>query len=142
MKHIHTLEQFLGESVAAPTEQGNFTLEMLYVRDQAHIFHWQTNSFAQHEAFGSFYEDYLELVDGIAEQVFGKMGKFHLGGQGTITLTDYSAGAVMPYLDQTEDIFRNRMKQVVPVEGNEEIYNTVEEVLSLVNKLRYLLTLG
>ena len=48
----------------------------------------------------------------------------------------------MDYLDRTETIFRSEIKLVVPEEGNGEIYNKIEEILSLIDKLRYLLTLG
>jgi len=142
MNRLTSFNAYLSESVDSTTDRGNFLLELLYVRDQAHIFHWQTSSYAQHKALGKFYDDYLDLVDAVAEQVFGKMGKFFMGGQGTITLVDYNSQAMDSYLDQTEAIFRDKMQLVVPVEGNEEIYNTVEEILSLVNKLRYLLSLS
>ena len=142
MKPIGTFNHYLTESVESTTDRGSFLLELLYVRDQAHIFHWQTSSYAQHKALGKFYGDYLDLVDCVAEQVFGKMGKFFMGGTGTITLVDYSSQAIESYLSQSEVIFRDKMQLVVPVEGNEEIYNTVEEILSLVNKLRYLLSLS
>lgn len=142
MKPLSTFNHYLTESVESTTARGNFLLELLYVRDQAHIFHWQTSSYAQHKAFGLFYDDYLDLVDAVAEQVFGKMGKFFMGGNGTITLVDYSSQAIESYLSQSEAIFRDNMQSVIPVEGNEEIYNTVEEILSLINKLRYLLSLS
>ncbi len=134
MQKLTTFDRFLNENAQAGNDAGKLMLDLLYVRDQAHIFHWQTESYARHQALGGFYDDYIELVDDVAEQIFGKMGRFYLQDRGVITLMDY--------LDHTEAIFRSEIRLVVPEEGNGEIYNKIEEILSLIDKLRYLLTLG
>ena len=142
MQRLTTFDRFLNENAQAGNDAGKLMLDLLYVRDQAHIFHWQTESYARHQALGRFYDDYIELVDDVAEQIFGKMGRFYLQDRGVITFIDYSEQNLMDYLDHTEAIFRSEIKLVVPEEGNGEIYNKIEEVLSLIDKLRYLLTLG
>ena len=136
-----TIRRIVNENVESSNPKGDFLLRLLQIRDQSHIFHWQTESYAQHKAFGKFYENYLDKIDDLAEQIFGKMEGFYLEPSGSLSLVDYSDDNLTNFIDDACQFFRTEMMNVVPVEGNEEIYNTVEEVLSLMNKLKYLLTL-
>lgn len=129
------------EAVEAKTDEAHLLLKLLEIRDQAHIFHWQTKSYAEHKALGKFYDQYLDKIDDVAEQVFGKMGRFYLQPSGSITLVDYSDETMRNYLREADRFFRVDMEAIIPVNGNEEIYNSVEEVLSLVDRLKYRLTL-
>jgi DNA-binding ferritin-like protein len=46
-------------------------------RDQAHIFHWQTNgegSYAAHKALGKYYDAIPDMIDGLVEAHQGKHG--------------------------------------------------------------------
>ena len=49
--------------------------KLFEARDFAHYAHLQTDSYAQHKALGSFYEDLLELVDTLVETHAGQYGK-------------------------------------------------------------------
>ena len=70
MKLVKNYQDFVNEtyeaSLAEPTVDLQFsllTLELLAVRDQAHLFHWQTKSYEEHIAFGDFYDDFIDKVD-------------------------------------------------------------------------------
>lgn len=43
-------------------------------RTQAHIYHLQTKSYAEHKALQKYYEGIIDLIDGIAEAYQGKHG--------------------------------------------------------------------
>jgi DNA-binding ferritin-like protein len=118
---------------------GTFFVKMLAVRDQAHIYHWQTESFAQHEAFGNFYGKYIDLVDEIAENIMGvkERPKF---GKATITLEDYSDAAIKVYLEHARELFTSELRSVVDKQYT-DIFNLADEITSLINKMQYLLTL-
>ena len=47
---------------------------MIGIEQQLRILHWQTDSYAQHKALGSFYENLLDLTDDLAEMVQGAHG--------------------------------------------------------------------
>ena len=47
---------------------------LLHSRNQIHVFHLQTESYAEHKALGDFYEGIGELIDGIVESHQGKHG--------------------------------------------------------------------
>lgn len=44
-------------------------------RNTAHSNHWTTNSFAQHEALGDFYEDLIKVLDKYVEAYQGVLGQ-------------------------------------------------------------------
>jgi hypothetical protein len=46
------------------------------IEQQLRILHWQTDSFAQHEAFGKTYAALGDLIDAFMEGVMGKYGRF------------------------------------------------------------------
>lgn len=43
-------------------------------RDFAHKAHWRTNSYAQHMALGSFYDDIVQAIDAVVEAHQGQFG--------------------------------------------------------------------
>ena len=55
----------------------NFTQlvsKILHSRNQVHIFHLQTKSYAEHIALNEFYDGVLGLFDGLIESYQGKHG--------------------------------------------------------------------
>jgi len=46
-----------------------FTSTLFASRTQAHIFHLQTTSYAQHIALGEYYGGIVDLVDGLTELI-------------------------------------------------------------------------
>ena len=47
---------------------------ILHSRNQAHVFHLQTKSFAEHKALNDYYDGVVGLFDGIVESYQGKYG--------------------------------------------------------------------
>ena len=55
-------------------------------RNCAHLEHWNTSSYAAHQALGEFYDGVIDLVDDLVEAhsgAFGKVGKVDLGPRQT-----------------------------------------------------------
>lgn len=51
--------------------------KVFVTRNNAHLNHWNTSSYAQHMALGSFYEDVITTIDKLVEVYqanFGKIG--------------------------------------------------------------------
>jgi hypothetical protein len=43
-------------------------------RNQAHLSHWKTKSYAEHQALGSFYDDIIDTTDKLVEACQGSKG--------------------------------------------------------------------
>lgn len=60
--------------------EGTLTLEIVagklsYFYEQLHLLHWQTSSFAEHDALGKLYDRVGDLQDEIVEKIMGYTGK-------------------------------------------------------------------
>ena len=44
-------------------------------RNNSHARHWATNSYAQHQALGEFYDNIIEILDKYVEAYIGTFGK-------------------------------------------------------------------
>ena len=44
-------------------------------RNNSHARHWSTNSYAQHQALGEFYENIIEILDKYVKSYIGTFGK-------------------------------------------------------------------
>ena len=52
----------------------NLASKLLHSQSQAHVFHLQTKSFAEHKALQGFYEDIDDLLDSLIESYQGQFG--------------------------------------------------------------------
>jgi hypothetical protein len=105
-------------------------------RTQAHIFHLQTTSYAQHKALGSYYDKIIPLADTVVELVQGRYG----------IVRGYISPAAFKEDDATVSYFEALLKYVdlkraeLPQDSN--IQNQIENIIDLVSstlyKLKYL----
>jgi hypothetical protein len=128
------------EMEQAPTATpAQFILSLLQIRDQAHVIHWQTKLEAEHRNFGMFYEDFLGLVDALVESILGKYGQEALSfEEAAIGLVAYD-GNYDPFLemvDESIEIFYS----VFDPQQDSELYNDLDNIKTLKNKLKYLLS--
>jgi hypothetical protein len=103
---------------------------ILHSRNQAHVFHLQTPSFAEHKALNDFYDGIVPLFDGIIESYQGKYG----------IMKNYKSFKIEQY--------RNSKKTISYFEENRDsvedsfIQNQIDTVQELINstiyKLRFL----
>ncbi len=139
MKAETNFNKFVNESFGeAQDGYATFFLSMLGLRDQTHIFHWQTTSYARHMAFGGFYDAYLLLVDKLAEAMIGLHGRPQFS-DGEIELVSYSEESVMECIEAARELFLGQGTQLAG--DNSEIKNIIDEIIAEIDKLKYLLTL-
>lgn len=118
----------------------DFFVNMLRLRDQAHIYHWQTYSHSEHVSLKEYYESYLDLVDDLAEIIMGALKERPSVEGISFELNDYSAHNLEEYLKDAREVFEIDAKEVIPEEYG-EIHNKIEEVIETIDKLSYLVSL-
>ena len=100
-------------------------------REQAHIFHLQTQSYAAHKALNSYYDDIVELADTYVESFQGRYG----------ILTGYQPAARFFEDDSAIKYFEgllmfvDKIRQELPQDG--ELNNTVDEISGLISSTIY-----
>ena len=117
----------------------SYICEALSLRGQIHIYHRQTESFAEHKALDAFYNEIVEQIDEFVETYQGRFGRIKLE-KNTSSLENYTKGAptkaLKAFLKSTEAM----MEEVA--EKAPELENLLQETLALTNKTLYMLTLA
>ena len=107
---------------------------------QLKVNHWQTKGFARHNAFGSTFDELLELVDRYVEEAMGKYGRFILDDETkTIELVNLSEIDMKVFINTLREALVQFTSQLDETDTN--LLNIRDEILGLINKLGYLLTL-
>ena len=111
---------------------GQFISTLFASRTQAHIFHLQTPSFAVHKALNEYYDEIIDLADGIVESFQGRYG----------IITGYKGESA--YIEDTTKIIQYFEALCMYVEKNRVslvqdsyIQNQIDEVVALIESTKY-----
>lgn len=112
----------------------------LTIQSQLKVLHWQTQSYAEHKALGKAYEDLDALVDNFVE-VFAGSDRSILD-IGSTSMSIYSIDSIKPmdFMDSVEKFISGSLSESIPEEKT-DLHNIKDEMLSVVNKTKYLLNL-
>jgi len=111
---------------------------LFHARQQAHFWHLDTKSFAEHKALEEFYTELLGLTDKLLEEFMGKGKRIDFGGV-RMTFHAYNRDKMMEYLKKLARYIVRRKKNLLASESN--LNNVFDEILGLINRTLYLLTL-
>lgn len=114
---------------------------LVQFQQQLRVFHWQTESYAQHKAFGKTYEALDDLIDGFVENFMGKYGKLEAeGGKYDIELHNLKDAKVDSVLNEFLD-YLDTFNDELDEKKDSDLLNIRDEIKGEVNTLKYLLTL-
>lgn len=111
-------------------------------RNYSHIFHWNTRSFAEHQALGSFYEDIIEELDTFIEQFQGAFGliKVDLEEEKEEESSEKTPKDILKYLQEDVKWLNENKKELC--RGISSLENTFDNItgsyLQTIYKLRFL----
>jgi len=105
---------------------------LFHSRTQAHIFHLQTTSFAEHSALNTYYDEIIEIVDGLVESYQGKYG----------ILKGYSNYSTLEYTDKNQVItyFEALVDKVCALRDSvtdSYLQNQIDNVMELLESTLY-----
>jgi DNA-binding ferritin-like protein len=107
---------------------------------QLKINHWQTKGYSRHQAFGMAYDELQDLVDTYVEESMGKYGRFVLNDETkTIQLSNISEIDMKSFINTVREALTQFTEELDETDTN--LLNIRDEMLGLINKLSYLLTL-
>ena len=102
--------------------------------------HWQTFGDAKHRTYGSIYDGLGELIDEFTETMMGKYGRPEFEPEFALMFQDISALNLQNFLDSITEFFVEMTEQLDP-KYDTDLLNIRDEMLGLINKSKYLLTL-
>jgi hypothetical protein len=116
-------------------------MKMVNFQQQMRILHWQTTSFARHNAYGQIYDSMDDLIDKYVEVCMGKYGRIELNNNNSkLELKNMKDLSIKDYLTEFTN-FLIELTGVFNEKDDTDVLNLRDEILSEVNKLKYLLTL-
>jgi len=116
-------------------------LNLLKLATQLRIFHWQTDSYAQHQAYGNAYEQLSELIDQLVEVHQGKHGKITYTSPAGLELSNSEELDPQSILTEVTDYLSTEFANTMDQTKDTDCFNIRDEILAVLNKLKYLLTL-
>lgn len=115
-------------------------LNLIKLQNQLRILHWQTNSFAKHEAFGKTYAILGELLDELVEVYQGKYGRVVYPDTSNIEIYNKDSINIEEIIKEVVEYLSTTFNTKVQ-DKDTDCLNIRDEMLSSLNKLSYLLTL-
>jgi len=110
---------------------------ILHSRNQAHVFHLQTKSYAEHIALNGYYDAVVPLFDGIVESYQGKYGI--IKNFKTFKVEQYRNGKkTISYFERLLDIIDQNRDSVEDSYIQNQIDTVQELINSTIYKLRFL----
>lgn len=110
---------------------------LLHSRNQVHILHLQTKSYAEHKALNEYYDEIVDLVDGLVESYQGKYDI--LKGYKSYDIQEYkSTESTIKYLKDLCDNVTKLRKCCDDSYIQNQIDNVCELINSTLYKLRFL----
>lgn len=133
---MNDYSQNSSESGEMEDPQEELLCEMLEASAQAKVFHWQTSSFAEHEALGEFYEGFNGLMDKFIEAYQGCYGRIMMGCD--MEVKPYTLDAPVTFLEEFKSYISGGARMLVI--GNPALTNILDEINGLVDQTIYRLT--
>jgi hypothetical protein len=135
-KLMSDYSQPVGEEESSESPQEELLCEMLEASAQAKVFHWQTSSFAEHEAMGEFYEGFNDLMDKFIESYQGCYGRIMVGCE--LEVKPYTMDAPIAFMTSFKEYVSGEARMLVM--GNLALLNILDEIKGLTEQTLYRLT--
>jgi hypothetical protein len=116
-------------------------VNLVKLQNQLRVLHWQTDSYAQHQAFGKAYESLDGLVDSLVEVHQGKYGKIMYSTPLSIDLVNIDEISIDEVLAEVTDYLSAEFGGMVDAAKDTDCLNIRDSILQELNQLKYLLTL-
>ena len=110
---------------------------LVAIQTQLRFFHWQTKSYARHQAYGGSYNKMNVLIDNFVEVLMGKYGRVPAI---PFKLYNRNEKDIVSFIDETISYLLN-FDNVLDGKADTDLLNIRDEMVAEFNKLRYLITL-
>ena len=113
---------------------GEFIGQLLHSATLTHFKHFQTESYAVHKALNKYYDEIVELVDTLAEDIQGLQGAIIAPYPQVFGNTDADPLTYLKSIKDFVEAYRDKMPDAT------EIQNDIDAICTLINSTIYKLT--
>jgi hypothetical protein len=138
MKRRGLLEQEEIEQEQTSNEEfSDMVSRILHSRNQVHVFHLQTESYAEHKALNDYYDSIGDLYDGLVESYQGKYGI--ITNVKSFEIESYESNQqVISYFTTLSNEIESKRTSVEDSYLQNQIDTVLELIFSTLYKLRFL----
>lgn len=112
---------------------------------QTKLLHWQSMLYGQHKALDELFDGLIDKGDELAESIMGKYGRPVLSeDQLCLNLMNYNnpeKGDLSDFMDHLYKCYSLECKSIFEEGKDSEIINILDEIIALVDKVKYLISL-
>jgi len=135
-------KSFFPEEMMKSSSSEELTLETIagkltYFQEQLHLLHWQTTSYAEHQALGALYDYVHDFKDGVVEKLMGYLGK----RPGIFKIEPLSNAKSMAVVESL-CMFASDLKAYGEANKFHDVCNLADALSGEASKTKYLLTLS
>ena len=117
-----------------------FIKKLVQMQLQWKFLHWQTFGDAKHRVYGEIYDGLGDLIDEFTETMMGKYGRPEFESEFALTFQDISALSIQNFVDGIVE-FLVEFSDQLDSRYDTDLLNIRDEMLGLINKSKFLLTL-
>ena len=100
--------------------------KLVEIQTQLRFFHWQTKSYARHQAYGGAYDSMNNLIDTFVEVLMGKYGRVPAS---QIKIFNRTEKDIIAFIDETNLFFHSFNNVLDPVKDS-DLLNIRDEILA------------
>ena len=130
-------QEMLSNATGSDLSLESIAAKLTYFHEQLHLLHWQTTSYAEHQALGGLYDYVHDFKDGVVEKIMGYTGK-RPGIYKIEPLTNCTAGECVSNLLS----FASALKSYGEKNAYHDVCNLADALSGEAAKTKYLLTLS
>jgi DNA-binding ferritin-like protein len=122
----------------------NIIMLCLQILNTIKLYHWKTMKYSEHKATDELYGDLNDKIDEFVEVLMGKDGKrINLSSKKSIKLDDFNnITSLKKYIETAKKYLINMTNSKnIGTSENSDLLNIRDEILGILNKFTYLLTL-
>ena len=139
------IDYLLGENVSTLKGGAGKSYEIVPVlfrfRQQLHVYHWQTTSYARHKASDELLGSLTDFIDKFMEIYFGKYGRVAFPEEVNIKIGNMSDENGMKFLDEMIHYYIEVLPTYLDSRNDTDLLNLRDEILGTTNQIKYLYTL-
>lgn len=117
-----------------------FIKKLVQLQLQFKFLHWQTYGDAKHRLYGEIYDKLGDLIDEFTEVMMGKYERPVFDAEFGLMFQDISTLSMQNFMDGITE-FLVSMSDQLDSRYDTDLLNIRDEMLALINKSKYLLTL-
>jgi hypothetical protein len=129
-----------GRTLRRKNTQGGEIVSVLFnIRDQVKLYHWQTRSFAEHEATDDLIGTLDTNIDKFVESYMGRYGRPHV--RKTLPVKNLTVSGIRNFISKSTQWLSTSLPRKVK-KTDSDLLNIRDEILSDLNQVKYLFTLS